>query len=239
MNVQKIIFYLPILTTIFAFTFTFSLYHHWKKKKANYLFWWALGTFTYGFGTLMESFTTFLGWQDPLFRLWYISGALLGGAPLAQGTVYLLFSKRKADFLAFLLVSVISIAAICVLLTPLNPPFGESIKLSGQVMEWQWIRRFSPFINGYAFLFLVGGAIWSAYQYARYKSSYPSRVWGNLSIAFGALLPGVGGASARYGYLEVLYITELAGILIIWLGYRLMVRDEATSIHIPQHNNTP
>jgi hypothetical protein len=34
-------------------------------------------------GTLTESLTTLLGWQEPIFRAWYVSGALLGAAPLA------------------------------------------------------------------------------------------------------------------------------------------------------------
>jgi len=47
----------------------------------------------YGVGTLTESITTLFGWSEWVFRAWYISGALLGGAPLAQGTVYLLMPK--------------------------------------------------------------------------------------------------------------------------------------------------
>jgi len=40
-------------------------------------------------GTFMEGWTAIFGWNETIFRSWYISGALLGGAPLAQGTVYL------------------------------------------------------------------------------------------------------------------------------------------------------
>ena len=56
-------------------------------------------------------------------------------------------------------------------------------------MEWSWVRLFSPFINIYAFIFLVGGAAWSAVRYARHRENDGRRVWGNVLIAVGALLP--------------------------------------------------
>ena len=43
-------------------------------------------------------------------------------------------------------------------------------------------------------------------------------------IAVGAILPGIGGSFTRFGYVEVLYVTELLGLLVIWAGYRLNTR---------------
>jgi hypothetical protein len=45
----------------------------------------------------------------------------------------------------------------------------------------------------------------------------------NVLIAVGAILPGIGGTATRMGYTEVLYVTELAGLLLIWAGYRISV----------------
>jgi hypothetical protein len=42
-------------------------------------------------------------------------------------------------------------------------------------------------------------------------------------IAVGAILPGIGGAFTRFGHTEVLYVTELLGLLFIYAGYRLNV----------------
>ena len=38
----------------------------------------------------------------------------------------------------------------------------------------------------------------------------------------------------RMGYTEVLYVTELLGLLLIWLGYSLIVRDRGPSVHANQ-----
>jgi len=45
------------------------------------------------------------------------------------------------------------------------------------------------------------------------------RFRGNVFIAAGAILPGIGGVASRAGSTELLYITELIGIILIWIGY--------------------
>jgi hypothetical protein len=56
-------------------------------------------------------------------------------------------------------------------------------------------------------------------------------VLGNWLIALGALLPGIGGAFTRMGYVEVLFVTEFFGIVLIWAGYRAMTQKQTESIH--------
>ena len=176
---------------------------------------------TFGLGTLSESFHAIFGWNAGNLRFWYIVGALLGGFPLAQGSVYLLMNRKFARITTWIFVTFIGIAAIFVLLTPLSIPSGFDYKLTGRVFSWEWVRYFSPFINLYAFIFLVGGAIYSAIRYYRLgQRQAPFR--GNIFIAIGGLLPGIGGSFARMGTVEVLFITELIGLLLIYVGYRVI-----------------
>jgi hypothetical protein len=236
---KSFIHYLPILTTLIAIPFGVILFRHWRKKpSALYLAWWTLGVITYAAGTLTESLTTLYGWDPFVFKAWYISGALLGGVPLAQGTVYLLMQKRFANRSAFIVTSFIVVAAVSVVLSPLNLSLVETHRLSGRVLEWQWVRLFSPFVNVYAVIFLVGGAIWSASKYWRSGIAYRSRMWGNVCIAVGAILPGIGGSFARGGVVEVLYVTELMGLILIWIGYQIIVTDRSSSIHESQREIT-
>ena len=82
----------------------------------------------------------------------------------------------------------------------------------------------TPFINGYAAVFLIGGAILSAVRYAR-KSDAGARAVGNGLIAFGAMLPAFGGGMAKAGLVEVLYVGEFVGLLFIWAGDAACVRS--------------
>lgn len=232
---HNFIHYLPIVTTMVAALLFRTLWFHWRRKPgARYLMWWMIGVGFYGLGALAEVITTITGWHGPVFRTWYIAGALLGGAPLAQGTVYLLMSRRAANRLAAGLAGYVLIAAVLVLATPLDSSKVDGNRLSGEVIAWTWVRLFSPLVNLYAIVFLIGGAIWSALQY-RQRGGAASRVTGNWLIAIGAILPGVGGPFARAGVVEVLYTMDLVGLLMIWAGYRTISGDRVLSIHRAQY----
>jgi hypothetical protein len=184
-------------------------------------------------GTLTESINAIFGWSEWNTKIWYIVGALLGGYPLAQGTIYLLIKRRFADISAVVCSVVIVVAAVCVLASPIGIPEGFDQRLSGRVFEWQWVRAFSPLLNLYAFVFLFGGAVYSAIQYFA-KERGRARFLGNILIAIGALLPGIGGTATRFGHVEVLYITELIGLIFIYFGYDMMRKDHSASLHTNQ-----
>jgi hypothetical protein len=214
--------YIPILSTLIALGFAAVLFRRHRERGGTHLLWWGIGMLTYAAGTITESLTTLFGWHEGLFRLWYIVGALLGGAPLAQGTVYLMLSRRTANRLAALLVGAVLLGSALVLLSPIHYELVEAHRLSGKVLAWRWVRFVSPFINLYAVAFLVGGAVVSAVRYAR-RLETRHRALANVAIALGGLLPGIGGAFTRFGHVEVLYVTEFLGLLFIALGYRLSV----------------
>ena len=155
----NLIHYLPVITTVVAVGFFRVLRTHWRRNlSARYVMWWMIGVGFYGLGTLTEALTTIFGWNEPVFRTWYIAGALLGAGPLAQGTVYLLLPRRIADRLAVAMVTYVAVAAAFVVATPLLYELVEPNRLSGEVMAWQWVRLFSPLVNLYAVVFLIGGS---------------------------------------------------------------------------------
>lgn len=229
---KELIPYIPLISTVVSFTFTFILFQHWNRKKNFYILWWMLGVLTYGLGTLTESINTLYGWNEVNFKAWYILGALLGGAPLAQGTVYLLMGNKVGHVLTTILVTTVIVAGTFVILSPINYDLVAP-RLTGKVLEWTWVRRFSPFINIYAVIFLVGGAFYSAYKYSQEKNG-ASRMFGNIWIAVGAILPGIGGTFTRFGHVEVLYVTELLGLICILIGYYTIKNDTSGSVHKTQ-----
>lgn len=228
---MAIILYIPIITTLFAFFFSWRIFEHYRQRRSGpHLLWWGSGISIYGIGTLAESLVTLLGWHPVLFRLWYITGALLGGAPLAQGTVYLLLKRATANRLTTFIFPFFLFAATCVLLVPLKEQSTEVGILTGKVIglpdgSWSWVRFLSPVLNTYAVIFLVGGAILSAFRYKK-STVMQNRFLGNVFIATGAILPGIGGSFSRLGYTKVLYVTEFVGLLLIWGGYRLCVKKQ-------------
>jgi hypothetical protein len=53
-----------------------------------------------------------------------------------------------------------------------------------------------------------------------------ARFKGNVFIAIGGLLPGIGGSMTRMGHVNVLFVTELIGLILIYIGYRIIKLDK-------------
>lgn len=230
--------YIPLVTTVVALVFSWKVFQRYQSRHGTHLLWWAAGIMTFAVGTFTEGYVTLLGWNPAIFRAWYISGALLGGAPMAQGTVYLLLRRRTANVLTLLVVPTIIVASVCVAASPLSLDMVEPHRLSGRVLAWQWVRLFSPFINTYAVIFLVGGALLSAYRFKKNPVTF-HRFVGNVLIAVGAILPAIGGTFTRFGYTEVLYVTELVGLVMIYMGYRYNVREKVLRSATPVAKGVP
>lgn len=219
-----LVHYIPVITTLLAVPFALEIFRRWRAfPERLHLLWWAIGIATYGAGTFTEAWTTLFGWNPVVFKAWYITGALLGGAPLAQGTVYLMLKRGTAHLLTTALILYVLVASVCVVLSPIDFAMVEPHRLTGRVMEWSWVRLFSPIVNLYAVVFLIGGAVLSAIRYSQDPAT-KHRMYANILIAFGAILPGIGGSATRFGYTEVLYVMELIGLVLTWSGYRISVR---------------
>ncbi len=229
-SLHQLVLHLPVATTLVAAFFCFHLFTRYRAKGGGkHLLWWGIGMLTYGIGTFTEAYTTLFGWDPTVFRAWYVAGAFLGGYPLAQGSIYLLMSRRFANRSAWIVCSLIAVAGVLVFLTPLDLSLVETQRLSGRVIEWEWLRLISPFINLYAAAFLIGGAVVSAMRFRR-EPAHRARYVGNILIAVGALLPGIGGTMTRAGMVEALYVTELAGLLLIYAGYRKCIEAPAPAV---------
>jgi hypothetical protein len=216
--------YVPILTTILSALFAASLYRRYRVRHAPHLWWWAFGITTYGLGTAIESSITLFGNTVALTKLWYIAGALLGGYPLAQGSLYLSWPRTLANWLTVVSVAFVTVATALVILSPVDTSALEPHRPSGAILAWHWVRLLTPFINLYAVFFLIGGAIRSAWRHY-YDRGHGYRAAGNALIALGAILPGIGGSFAKAGLVEVLYIGECVGLIVIWLGDRVCSRQ--------------
>jgi len=211
--------YLPAATTVIAAAFSFTLFRKYRVRPTPHIGWWAAGVATYGAGTLLEAVITLAGNTVALTKLWYVAGAVLGAYPLAQGSLYLLYSRRFANGATVVSLPFVIVTALLVLFSPVVVDALEPHRPSGALLAWDWVRLLTPFINSYAAFFLIGGAAVSAWRF-RKTTNAGHRAAGNALIAFGALLPAIGGTLARTGLVEALYVAEFFGLTFIWIGER-------------------
>ena len=95
--------FLPALTSLLAFLFAVMLFDQWRDRRQGFQLVWALGMTWYGIGSGTEALAAAGGWNEPLYRAWYLSGAVWTAAWLGLGTAFLLGRTRFGYTYAVLL----------------------------------------------------------------------------------------------------------------------------------------
>jgi hypothetical protein len=219
--------YIPYISTLVTFVFAVSVFHRYTQRHGPYLLIWSIGLLWYGVGTLSEVILG-LTFSGLALKLWYLCGAMLVAAWLGQGSLHLLVHRHALAWTLTGLLTVVSMVATALVLhAPLTLAtsayqIGKPISSQYQVM----LTRNGPTIlltvllNIYGTLILVGGAIYSAYIFWRKKGLF-TRMVGNILIAAGAFAPALGGSFVKIGLPDWLYLAELVGVILMYIGFRV------------------
>ncbi|MBC8100111.1 MAG: hypothetical protein H7Y11_11760 [Armatimonadetes bacterium] len=244
---------LSIISAITTGIFTIIVFGRWSQRRKPHLFAWGIGLLMYFLGTLSQVILYFV-WTPFFFGLWYWCGALMVAAWLGQGTVYLLVRRgsiARNIQMALILVGVMTLPWT-LFLTPFdetawqpgrditelyrteqNPVTGE---ISRGIMSLQargTVRFFSPIMNIWGTIALVGGAVYSAMLFRR-KQIMRNRVFGNWLIAAGGLMPALGGVLIRLGDPSYKYLGEMVGAILIFAGFWLATNAPESDVKQPR-----
>jgi hypothetical protein len=85
---------LPLSSSILSFVFAVLLIDQWRERRRPYQLIWAIGMLWYALSAGTEFLGGAFGWNEPLYRLWYLIGAVWVAGWLGLGTVYLLGRTR-------------------------------------------------------------------------------------------------------------------------------------------------
>jgi uncharacterized membrane protein HdeD (DUF308 family) len=110
---------LPFITTTIMFVFAGNVIMRYMQRHSMHLLMWAIGLTLFAIGSLTEALSLF-GYNDLVFRLWYLCGAVLTAAWIGQGTIYLLLRRRWGN-ITLAILAVLSLAATAIMIaTPLD-----------------------------------------------------------------------------------------------------------------------
>jgi hypothetical protein len=235
--------WLPLLSSITSFVFAFLVLKRYSVRRGPHLLLWGIGMIFYGIGGFCEAYYGFFGWNPLVFRLWYLFGAILVAAWLGQGTVYLLAKRKWANALMVVLTLASLYAAIRIFVAELDPSLMTSSlhtgsELSGHAIVSGGVRTLTPFFNLYGTATLVGGALYSAWIFWR-KRVLLHRTIGNILIAVGAILPAFGGTFSRFGMGGALYISELLGAVLLFIGFLRAITPMGEPLRVVESNPLP
>ncbi len=142
-----------------------------------------------------------------MYRAYYILIASLV-AILGLGTVHLL-NRRAGRYLTIYFVAAIAVFIIVTLNAQVDIEKLQERTAGGSAMP-DYVRKLTPYLTIPGSMALIGGALYSWYVTRR---SY------NLFIAIGALLVATGGGLSRFGIEWALYILELLGVAVMYVGF--------------------
>jgi len=105
--------WLPAATSILALVFAVALLDQWRERRHGFQLIWAIGMAFYGIASGCEAIAAASGWNEALYRTWYLTGAVLTAGWLGLGTAFLLGRTRFGYTFALCLV----LAGVFTLLT--------------------------------------------------------------------------------------------------------------------------
>ena len=91
---------LPFLSSVLSFAFAALVGDQWLRRRQPYQLVWTVGLLWYGISAGTEFLGSGFGWNEALYRTWYLVGAFGVAAYLGLGTVYLLNRTRFGYFVA-------------------------------------------------------------------------------------------------------------------------------------------
>ncbi len=86
--------WLPALTSILALIFALALFDQWRERRQGFQLIWAIGMTFYGIASGCEAVGAASGWNETLYRTWYLTGAVWTAGWLGLGTTWLLGRTR-------------------------------------------------------------------------------------------------------------------------------------------------
>src|SRR6476659_160425 len=85
---------LPTLTAFLALVMAIALVDPWRERRQPFQIVWAIGMDFYGIAAGCEALAAAAGWNELLYRTWYLTGAVLTAGWLGLGTALLLSKTR-------------------------------------------------------------------------------------------------------------------------------------------------
>jgi hypothetical protein len=212
----------PFATALIGFFFTYLVFRQYLQRKKPHQLAWSVGLLFYAVAAFMEAYSEYTQTWDPtVYRVYIVLAASLVGF-LGLGSLYLIAKRRVWGHL-FLAYNIIMFL-IFIYGTFTRPLVREKlvagITVGGKALgeSLSYPRVCSLFLNIPGTFFLLGGAIYSIFLFARRKE-YAYRMWANVLIALGTIVIAAAGGMARAGQTVGLYPAEMVGLSFLLWGF--------------------
>ena len=91
---------IPAISSALCWLFSALLLAQWRSRRRPYQLVWAIGLVFYALAAGADALGNFGGWNETLYRTWYLCGAVLAAAWLGLGEVYLFRTGAFGELVA-------------------------------------------------------------------------------------------------------------------------------------------
>jgi hypothetical protein len=121
-------------TTLLAALFAALLFNQYATRRAPYQLAWAIGATAFAAAAGAEFVAELVEWSEPLYRVWYLTGAVWTAGWLGAGTILLLAKTRFGYWYALCL----ALAGLFTILVArrLEDPSAAPIALAYSLSAW-------------------------------------------------------------------------------------------------------
>jgi hypothetical protein len=209
---------LALLAAVAASVFAADLWLDYRGRPRPHIAAYATGMTMFALATWAFFIGLSFGWTGPLYRTFYLFGAILNIPFLALGSMFLVVGRRSGHVMA---IALGAFTAISVTLTA-TVPFANPLPESGVPHEI-FGEGFGPRLFA-----IIGGAagttilvVLAVVSILRFWKRNRRIVWGNLLIVTGTLAAASGGTGLALGESSAFAISLLVAVSLIWAGYKV------------------
>jgi len=231
-----------------AFAFALITFDRWQLRGQSHDLAWTIAMILFAVGSLALWWAETTGWTLFIFRIFFVSGAVLNVAWLALGTIYLLTSKTTGDRVRKYLTSLSTFSIGVVLIAPAKREIVDGEFPSARQLFGVAPRVLAAVGSGVPALIIIFGALWSTFRVIRKATPTMSQktvrivyspkrlALGNVLVATGTIVLSASGSFAgRLGKDRAFAITLLIGVCILFSGF--LVASNSTRVNAKDNSS--
>lgn len=208
-----------VAAAVVGLAFGLSTLERWLRGHKPHELAWSAALAMFAIAAAALALGAQAGWTGPVFRVFYLFGAIADVPVLALGTVYLLFGRRVGNASALGVAVLCAFAAGVVVMAPFRAPLPVNQLVQGSKVFGPMPRVLAGVASAGGALTIFGGALWSIWRVAR--TGAPRRLmWSNGLIALGTLVLGASGLlNSVFGAMTAFAVALLIGISVVFAGF--------------------
>jgi hypothetical protein len=209
---------LALLAALAATVFSIDLWVDYRRRPRPHIAGYAAGMTMFAFATWAFHVGLTFGWTGPVYRTFFLFGAILNIPYLALGSMFLVVGRRSGHLMALLLAAFTAISTTLTTTVSFASPLPASGVPEGIFASGFGPRLFAIIGGSMGATILIALALVSLFRFWRESRHV---VWGNLLIVAGTFAAAAGGTGVALGEGGGFALSLLTAVSLIWLGYRV------------------